>query len=168
MINPHLLYGILVWGFDNGRLFKLQKRAIRIINKAEYNAHTEPLFKSSKILKIADMFSLSCLKFLYKYFKGNLPAHFNNLTLVEQAGIHTYDTRLNQRFRINITRTQRAQNSIRNYLPKFANSLPNCIYDKLFTHSLQGLSNYTKHQYIAEYTSVCRDYHCFVCHGTRQ
>ena len=34
----------------------LQKRAIRAINKAKYNSHTEPLFKRSKILKLNDLY----------------------------------------------------------------------------------------------------------------
>ena len=70
-------------------------------------------------------------------FNGSLLVHFNKMELVEQAGIHTHNTRQIQRYRINITKTQRAQNTIRNFLPKFANSLPECIYDKLSTHSFQ-------------------------------
>ena len=36
----------------------LQKRAIRTINKANYNSHTDPLFKRSKILKLNDLYEL--------------------------------------------------------------------------------------------------------------
>ena len=158
----------MLWGFNTDRLSKLQKRAIRIINNAKYNAHTDPLFKNSKILKLKDMFSLACLKFIYKYFERSLPFHFNNIMLIEQASIHSYGTRQSQRFRLNITRTLRAQNTIRNYLPKFANSLPECIYNKLFTHSLQGISNYAKLLYLAEYRIECNVANCFICHRNVQ
>ena len=48
LINSHLHYGLLCWGYRTNRLLKLQKKALRIItNSAElkYNAHTQPLFK---------------------------------------------------------------------------------------------------------------------------
>ena len=45
LVMPHLLYGIHLWGSKYKKLEKLQKRAIRIIKGASYNAHTEPIFK---------------------------------------------------------------------------------------------------------------------------
>ena len=36
---------MLAWGFSTTRLFKLQKRAIRLISLSKFNSHTEPLFK---------------------------------------------------------------------------------------------------------------------------
>ena len=52
LILPHLTYGILIWGSNISRLFKLQKRAVRTITNSSYNAHTEPIFKSLNLLKI--------------------------------------------------------------------------------------------------------------------
>ena len=43
LILPHLTYGILAWGFSTEPLFKLQKRAIRLISNSKFNSHTEPL-----------------------------------------------------------------------------------------------------------------------------
>jgi hypothetical protein len=57
LIEPHMIYAITAWGSLSSsykRLILLQKRALRIINKAKYSSHTEPLFKSSEILKIND------------------------------------------------------------------------------------------------------------------
>ncbi len=49
MIHPYITYGIIAWGSANAsdlkRTFLLQKRAIRTINKAPYNGHTDPLFR---------------------------------------------------------------------------------------------------------------------------
>ena len=33
----------------------LQKRAIRVINKSKFDAHTDPLFKNCSILKVIDI-----------------------------------------------------------------------------------------------------------------
>ena len=43
----HLNYGILIWGYKCNWLVKLQKRLIRIVMLAQYNAHTDPLFKQA-------------------------------------------------------------------------------------------------------------------------
>ena len=45
LILSHIQFGITCWGFEWGRLAKLQKRAVRIVTNNKYNAHTEPLFK---------------------------------------------------------------------------------------------------------------------------
>ena len=44
IILCQLNYGILVWGQNYKRIFKLQKRVMRIITCSKYNAHSEPLF----------------------------------------------------------------------------------------------------------------------------
>ena len=50
MVLPHLQYGILLWGKTPGKLQKIQKKAIRTICKAPFLGHTDPLFKSMKLL----------------------------------------------------------------------------------------------------------------------
>ena len=51
IIQPHLTYGIALWGGNNGpgisRLNKLQKKAIRIITGASRMDHSEPRLKNS-------------------------------------------------------------------------------------------------------------------------
>ena len=69
LILPRINYGLLVWGYENEKIFKLQKKAIRLISLAKYNAHTEPLFKTLNLLKINDIFTSSQLKFYYKFLK---------------------------------------------------------------------------------------------------
>ena len=43
LVLPHFYFSILAWGFESERLLKLQKKAIRTIHRAKYNAHTKPL-----------------------------------------------------------------------------------------------------------------------------
>ena len=54
LILCQLNYGILAWGQNYKRMFKLQKRVMRIITCSKYNAHSEPLFKELKLLKLED------------------------------------------------------------------------------------------------------------------
>ena len=66
LILSSLNYGILVCGYNTDRLFKVQKRAVRVISKSKFNAHTDPLFQNLQILKIEDIHKLNVLKLYYK------------------------------------------------------------------------------------------------------
>ena len=63
LILSRINYGITCWGFDNQRIYKLQKKAIRVICKTKYNAHTDPLFQKLNTLKVKDIFQNQCLRF---------------------------------------------------------------------------------------------------------
>ena len=45
LILPHSNYGILAWGYDATRIFKLHKNSLRAISSTKYIAHADPLFK---------------------------------------------------------------------------------------------------------------------------
>ena len=60
------------------RLEILQKKAVRIVTKSNFIAHTDPLFKQLNVLKIKDMFKVKILKFYYKLSYGLLPKYFNS------------------------------------------------------------------------------------------
>ena len=40
LILSKINYGILTWGYESKSILKLQKKAVRIITLAKYNAHT--------------------------------------------------------------------------------------------------------------------------------
>ena len=77
------MYCIEVWGNTHQvylePLFKLQKRAIRIISYAERRAHTETLFKDLKLLRLKSIYVYSVQLFMYKYHHGTLPHIFFNI-----------------------------------------------------------------------------------------
>ena len=57
LFESHINYACIIWGQNIGtinRLFILHKKALRIINFKERNAHYSRLFYHSKIIKIAD------------------------------------------------------------------------------------------------------------------
>ena len=62
----------------SNRLYILQKKALRIINFKERNAHSSPLFHYSKTIKIADKVKIENCLFINKYTNNKLPSIFTN------------------------------------------------------------------------------------------
>ena len=56
----------------------LQKKAIRAINSAGYNAHTEPLFKLYNLLKVEDIYKFRLIVFYHNLIYDKAPQHFQN------------------------------------------------------------------------------------------
>ena len=77
LILPHITYCLLSWGTASAvkTIFLLQKRAIRAISSAGYNAHTEPLFKFYNVLKIEDIYNYRLLALYYNLKHKNVPYH---------------------------------------------------------------------------------------------
>ena len=162
LILPHLYYAILAWGFYNTRIFKLQKRAVRIICKEKYNAHTDPLFKNLTLLKVQDIFMLQCAKFYYKYKHGNIPLYFSNF-FTRNSDIHSYQTRRRNELRpINFNNIN-TRNCIRFHIPNLINNLPENVKSKIDTHSMKGFSHYFKIYLIGKYQLECYIQNCYIC-----
>ena len=162
LILPHIQYGILNWGFKYNRIFKLQKRAMRIITCSKYNAHTSPIFKSQELLKIEDIFKISLLKFLYKLEKGSLPSYFSGIFITHTAD-HQHNTRYRDTERLPVPRTSSAEETIRHYLPTFVEDTPDLIKDKIHTHSPEGFAHYAKQYFIKLYRTECDVPNCHTC-----
>ena len=163
LILSHINYGILMWGYHSDRLYKLQKRAMRIITLAPYNAHSEPLFKSLNILKISDIFTLFQLKFYHKLINDKLPKYFTNMQFEQNQNIHRYNTRGSINIHLPKINHSFAKRCIRYSLPVILNRSPTYIFHKLFTHSLKGFSVYVKKDFIENYIFVCTNVNCYVC-----
>lgn len=114
LIDSHLVYGIQAWGDSPAveKLFKLQKRAIRIINRAEYRSHTDPLFKQNYILKLKDIHQLHTSLFMYDFNNNNLPESFSNFHINNTGTVHM-TTRQN-----NLMLTDRPRTNFTLKLPK--------------------------------------------------
>ena len=160
---PHLNFGILTWGSSHNKVSKIQKRALRTIFKGKYNAHTEPLFKLNNLLKIEDIYTLSVIKFYYKYVHNSLPIYFSNFDLNRRSDIHPHNTRHRDLLQTNICNKAYSKTTLRYVLPKLINSLPNIISDKIKTHSLPGLSFYFKNVCLKGYSSECTIVNCYIC-----
>ena len=82
-INSHLMYGLELWGSmctrtEFNRLYKVQKKCIRIMTSSNYNAHTDPLFKAEKILPLQKLVDLSLVLFVKKLQLNVIPKTIKN------------------------------------------------------------------------------------------
>ena len=80
--SANLLYGCQTWGQHTNPLYKkietLQNNAMRIMTFSDHRAHTGPIYKSLKILKLKDQISLSNCLFVYDQINNKLPKSFNS------------------------------------------------------------------------------------------
>ena len=93
LILSHLNYCITAWGYQCNIIVKLQKKVLRTVSVCSYNAHTEPLFKNLRLLKIKDMVTLQTLKMYHKFQNNNLPVYIQNWSFRQNNDIHHHNTR---------------------------------------------------------------------------
>ena len=163
LIQPHLLYGILLWGQKSNKLFKLQKKILRIITNSRYNSHTDPLFKKCEVLKVKDILHQQEWKFYHKLQNGKLPHYFLQYTFVRHLDQHSHATRHSHLLVIPQLRYELSKCSIKYRLPHLINQAPQNIIRKINTHSLNGFSLYLKKEFICDYTTACTLPQCYVC-----
>ena len=162
LVLPHLYFSILVWGFDNNRLFKLQKKLVRLICCAKYNAHTDPLFRELGLLKIKDIFELQCAKFYYRFEHDKLPFYFDNF-FMRNAQLHGYNTRQRDALHLYRFHLSATGKCIRFHIPNLINNLPRHVKDKINTHSLPGFAHALKQYLISKYDTQCQILNCYIC-----
>ena len=165
LILPHFTYGILAWGKNYNRLFKIQKKTIRIITNSKYNAHTEPIFKALTILKLEDLYKLCVYKFYFNYCHVQLPDYFQHLEILERKYIHHHDTRSKLKLHVLKTKTKLAESLLEYIVPQLINETTNLIIDKIFTHSYNGYTQYIKNYFINMYATNCTIQNCFICNA---
>ena len=119
LIYSHINYCILIWGSAEDSiiepLFKLQKKAIRIITKSRFLEHTAPLFKSLSLLTVHKMYDLNCTLFIYKCLNCNYFPELK-MRIQRQSEYHNYNTRGRNLFRnVDIVRLRICQRSFLNH-----------------------------------------------------
>ena len=90
MILPYLNYCVEVWGTTYKSsllpLVTLQKRAIRIINKAGYYDHTNLLFLHSRIIKFNDLVEYQVAQIMFKARNKLLQGNIQKLFFYREGG----------------------------------------------------------------------------------
>ena len=78
--NSILTYGSQVWieANDLQSTIILQKKALRIISWSDFQAHSYPLFKEFKILKLTDVTKMNNLLFVHDILSNKAPVHFHD------------------------------------------------------------------------------------------
>ena len=143
LILLHFQFSILAWGFNPGRLNKLQKRAIRVITSIKYNAHVEPLLKMLNLLRLTDIFKINLLKLFYKFKHNQLP-HYLKTMLSDADKLHTYNTRSNTVLTTPRSNLYGTEKCVRHHLPHLINDTDRNIIEKVDTHSYYGFGAYVK------------------------
>jgi hypothetical protein len=160
---PHLNYGILCWKVKINQIVKLQKKAVRIITGMKYNAHTDPLFKKMKLLKVQDICTLQEYKFCFKLEHSLLPIYFLTNIFVRNSQIHTHRTRTANVYHKPRIKHEFAKYSIEYIIPSTYNDSPPQIRDKIYTHSFAGFTRYVKGFMIGNYNENCHIQNCYIC-----
>lgn len=169
LFQSRINYQILTWGYDLNRIQVLQKKAIRIITKSHYLAHTDALFECTGILKVEDIFNLAILRFYFKICNNEVPYYFSNFCQLRGSDIHHYPTSSSSNLRITFRRKEWARKVVRITLPVQINNLPSLITNKALTHSYSAFISYFKKQTVLSYkTKTCTDKNCYSCNHYQQ
>jgi len=151
LVMPYINYGILVWGNAYKtyvqKIFKLQKRAMRVISNSHYRSHAAPLFSKFNITNVYDTFHLELGVFMYKYINGQLPSSFNKY-FIKRSDIHKLETRYKDDF--NKTRNKKCSSdrSVKTNGPILWNSIEENIKK---SKSLSHFRIQFKKQLLSEY-----------------
>ena len=86
---------------------------------------TTVLYSKHKILEMPDLFQLSVAKFMYSFYNGRLPNHFDNY-FAEIASVHKYQTRLAslQKYYLPKMKTTRGHLSLKYSGPTIWSNIP--------------------------------------------
>ena len=78
-----------MWGFANkfliNKIFRIQKRAIRLISFSRNNANSLPLFHKLGILKVFDLIAIFRFQFVHDWIHKRLPTAFENMFQLESS-----------------------------------------------------------------------------------
>ena len=127
IISPYFQYCNLAWNssatymYSMLRLYRLQKRAVRLISHANFLAHTKPLFNNLNMLNIFDFSDYEIAYFMYLCFKNYIPNSISEF-FCYNADIHSYNTHGTSNFHLPKIRTSLAKNCIFFKGPKIWNS----------------------------------------------
>ena len=80
LIHCHLTYGIHLWGNSThvNKLYKSQKKIIRIISNKKYTAHSQPLLRECNILNLTDLYQFHSNLLVHDWFHDQLPISFRS------------------------------------------------------------------------------------------
>ena len=155
MVQPYLTYGIILWGSTYQSYLKrkviLQKKAIRYMHKAHYNAHTKPLFYASNVLNINFTYLLEVSKFMHDYTRRTLPTPLLNF-FSSNLTVHQHNTRQVLDPHFSIIYNSIAEKSIIHRGPRIWSNIPQVIKECVNKNSFNKLLKrhfVTKQEYIS-------------------
>ena len=132
VFHSHINYGIELWGnsTDAIKIFKLQKRVLRLMCRKSQADSCKPLLIKLQIMSLPSLY----------IYRQLLQIHSNKTFLKTHSSNHNYSTRsanliMNQKYRLNVS----VKNSV-NY--NLYNILPECVKELNFSKFKSTLKNY--------------------------
>jgi len=117
LINPYfeIAYCNIIWTISSSialvELFRIQKRAIRLIANSEWNAHTAPSLCDLKILTIHQLHLLHVTLFIHEVYDNLLPQYFIDM-FEPNCNLYSHNTRQRDDFHVPYHRLVSTSNSI--------------------------------------------------------
>ena len=130
LIYPHLHYGNIVWANTYPtrleKLFKLQKKILRIITFSSYTAPSLPLFDKLNLLNIHQINDLLISSFSFSLNNNVLPPYFDDFC-IENFKVHSCNTRGSKQLHKTFNRTNYGKYSTREKIIKIWNEIPKTV-----------------------------------------
>ena len=140
----------------------VQKRSVRVISGSNYNAHTDPLLKKLRLVKLADLFTLNVLKMYYKFKHARLPSYVENM-FENFSRHHEHETRQSLILEEPMVNTASGENCLRYILPRIVNNTNPIIINMVDSYSFEGFVRYLKNYMIVHYVDYCVIPNCYIC-----
>ena len=154
---------LIIMGANSNMVFGLQNKIMRVITCNNFNAHTDPIFKTLQLLKIQDLYKLIILKLYYNVVANNVHESIRIMLPCQSYSHATYNIRRDHSYQIPEIHHEYARNSLRYNLSKLINTTSSLIIEKIDTHSYFGFSLYIKNSFISSYSTKCNITNCFMC-----
>ena len=95
-VYPYFDYCIEVWGSAAKSfiepLFRLQKKAIRMITLSNHRSPSAPLFERAQILTLTEVHYFKIALFMFRHYHDKVPIVFNDF-FIQNDAIHEHNTR---------------------------------------------------------------------------
>ena len=114
------------------KLYRIQKKSVRILTSSDRKAHAASLFRQIGILKVYDVNKLQIACFVYKAMHCLLPHCFNDY-FVLNSSIYCYNLRNNDNVKQYNSKTNVRFYFIKCYGPKIWNDIDSSIFHLKFS-----------------------------------
>ena len=141
---------------------KVQKRALRIISDNKFNAHTEPICRAERLLKVKEIYRLGIYKIYYKLINNHLPHYFQDFTPRFSDGVNHYSLR-NPIRQIPRVKHEFPRHSLRYKLIQTLNNTSETITEMAISQSQKNCIAYIENDMIATYRDCCDIPNCYIC-----
>ena len=148
----HLRYGILFWGGDlqSTKVFKLQKKVVRLICNVTRKTSCRELFRTLSILPVPCVYIMETVYYI----------KLNDEGLKQNLAIHDHKTWYRLDFQTKCCRTDIFKKSVNNLGTKLYNKLPNYLkkLENLKLKKKNNLKSFYYNRFFIQWMNTCPKY----------